>query len=193
MYFLVLLHGIGVVVATLIAVAEIESIVASGPILSATGLILAILAYRRKRTLTLYYALGAPTVSLFCFAIISGLHWGPGRAHFPIGVFLAMFGVINTLLGTAACHELKLPATKRRRQGPFQFSIAAIMGLTLVVALSLSLIQTLGDLGIALAMIFCHLSLLAYLLKRYHQEDSFPEAIKTSHSAPNPQTSDADE
>jgi hypothetical protein len=189
MFFLVLLHAIGVILAALIALIEIESIIPSGLILSVVSLVLAVVAYRRKRAVTLYYALAAPTVSCFCFALIYGLHWGPDKAKFPIGVILAIYSLINTGLGAAACRELKTPQKIERRQGPFQFSIASIMGLTLVVALSLSLIQTLGDRGLALATILCHLSLVTYLLKRYHQEDLLQEPIKTSHSESNPRTS----
>jgi hypothetical protein len=189
MIVLVFIHILGIIIAVLCSVCEIKSIIYSGPLLSAFSLSIALLAYRRNRTITLYYALATPTVSVFCFAIIFGMKWEPGDARLPIGILLTLFGVINTLLGIAADFELRRPQITRRRKGPFQYSIASIMILTLIVAVSLSLIKTLGGGGIALATLLCYLSICIYILKRFHQ-NNLPAVAKTAHSALSPRTSD---
>jgi hypothetical protein len=168
MIFLVFIHTIGVLLAVVCAVCKIETIIYSGPILSAYGLSIAFWAYRKNRVITLYYALAVPTVFIICFTLIFGMKWSPDDARFPIGILLGLFGVINTFLGITADFELTRPQIARRREGPFQYSIASIMGLTLIVAVSLSLIKTLGDSGIALAVLLCYLSICVYILKRFH-------------------------
>ncbi|MCC6123826.1 MAG: hypothetical protein IT426_02605 [Pirellulales bacterium] len=171
MFSLVIIHILGVTVAVILALIEIESIIPTGICLVAYSLIVALLAYRRNRATCLYYALAAPSVSVACFSVIFGLHWGPNDARIPIGCSLALFGLVNIPFGIAALFELKQPESGSRRKGPFQYSIASIMGLTLVVALSLSLSKTLGNRGIALAILLCHLSLTAYILRRFHKKE----------------------
>ena len=76
---------------------------------------------------------------LFCryFRIAIGV---PAMRRFPSGFSLAHFRRHqHSVLASLLIHELKRAADKTRRKGPFQYSIAAIMGLTLVVAVSLSL------------------------------------------------------
>jgi hypothetical protein len=173
---IVIIHFTGVLITATVALFDIESIVWSGPIFSVYSLLIAIFAYRRNRTICLYYAFATPTVSVFCFAIIFGRHWSPGDARIPIGISLAIFGLINVPFGLLSIHESKR-TLRRRHKGPFQFSIAAIMGLTLVVAVSLSLSITFGDQGIALAVILCYVSMLFYILRRYHKLEYSDDAI----------------
>jgi hypothetical protein len=172
MFVLLIIQTVGITLAVIAANVEIESIIATGLVLSALSLMLAYLAFQRKYSICLYYGLTTPAVSLFCFVLINVLHWGPNEARIPIGIFLAGFGMVNIPFGILALRELKRTKTQSFRKGPFQFSIAAIMGLTLVVALSLSLIKTLGLVGIFLAGLLCHLSLLTYVMKRVQTNDS---------------------
>jgi hypothetical protein len=166
---LIIIHALGVMIAGIAALVEIESILLSWPLLDALSLIIAFLAYRRNRVVCLYYAITAPTVSVFCFAAIFGLNWGPERAHFPISFFLLLFGLGNCAFSDSSLSELKRPEIVFARRGPFQFSIAAIMGLTLLVGLSFSLWKTVGDRGIAISVILCYLSFLIYFLQRFHR------------------------
>jgi hypothetical protein len=187
MRLLIILHAMGVFTGSIAAAVEIESILISGPGLSLFSLYLIIFAYRRNRTLCLYYALGATTVSVACFCVIFGLQWGPGRAHAPIGVSVFVFGLCNCIFCVFALKELKRPVIVSPKS-PFQYSIAAIMGLTLVVAVSFSLVKTLGDPGIALAALLCYLSLVSYLLLRFHRRKKRSTEIRTSLPAPDPRT-----
>jgi hypothetical protein len=171
MFVLLLIHIAGVVAAAFAAGWNIGTIVFSGPLLSIFGVLLAILAFRRNRPICLYYALTTPTVSVFCFASILAKDWGPGDAQRPIGVFLALFGLVNLMLGILAVSESIKEQKTLPKRGPFQFSIASIMGLTLIVAVSLSLWKTLHQQGIALAAILCHLALVFFVLRRFHNRE----------------------
>jgi hypothetical protein len=170
-FLLISLHSVGVTFGVIVAQLEIESIIASGAILSGLGLWIAFLAYRRKLAISLYYAFATPTVSLLCFAVIFTLRWSPQQARRPIGTSLVVFGLFNVLLSLAALRELLRPRVAPPRKGPFQFGIATIMGLTLVVAISLSLVKTLGEDGAILAALFCHFSLVLYAFKRFHKSE----------------------
>lgn len=170
-FLLISLHSVGVTCGVVFAQLDIGSIIPSGAILSGLAIWIAILAYRRKLAISLYYAFVTLTVSLLCFAVIFTLRWSPRQAQRPIGISLIVFGLFNILLSLAALSELLRPRAVTPRKGPFQFSIATIMGLTLVVAISLSLVKTLGEDGAILAALFCHFCLVLYMLKRFHKSE----------------------
>jgi hypothetical protein len=173
LFSLIAIHSLGVTLGIVAAQFKIDSIIASGAILSGIGLWIAVLSHRRKRAVCLYYAIATPTVSLFCFAVIFTLQWSPQQAQRPVGVFLVFFGLFNILFSVLALRELLRPKAVAPRRDPFQFGIATIMGLTLVVAISLSLVKTLGEKGAILAALFCHLCLVFYVLKRFHKSESY--------------------
>jgi hypothetical protein len=171
MFALLLIHIAGVVAAAFAAAWDIETILFSGPLLSVFGVLLALIAFRRNRPICLYYALTTPTVSVFCFAWIFAMDWGPGDAQRPIGAFLAIFGLVNLMFGILALSESLEKPKNLPKRGPFQFSIASIMGLTLLVAVSLSLWRTFHQQGIAFAAILCHLAVLFFVLHRFHNRE----------------------
>jgi hypothetical protein len=139
--------------------------------LFAVSLYIAFLAYGRNRTLCLYYALTTATVSIICLAALLGLNSRSCHIRFPIGIFMASFGLFNIPFGIVTLLDVKRRRRGCRRKGPFQYSIAAIIGLTSIVAVSISLIKTLGNQGFALAILLCYFVFLGYVLMRFHKYD----------------------
>lgn len=91
MAWLLILYTLGILIAAIAAMVDIESIMGSGPIMSLVGIWIAFLSYRRDHPIGLFYGLAVPTVSVFCFIVINGLDWGPSDAHVPVSAFLVLF------------------------------------------------------------------------------------------------------
>jgi hypothetical protein len=175
MIFYITIHIILVALGSLIA--AISATDYAEPTLNICGflfvvsLYIAFLAYGRNRTLCLYYALTTATVSIICLAALLGLNSRSCHIRFPIGIFMASFGLFNIPFGIATLLDVKRKRRGCRRKGPFQYSIAAIIGLTSIVAVSISLIKTLGNQGFALAVLLCYFVFVGYVLMRFHKHD----------------------
>lgn len=93
------LIGVGIIAAFV----EIETILASGPLLSTTGCGLALAAaFSRglgsRRSAVIKFGLSTPGISLFCLALIYALNWGPGQAQAPVSLIALLYGLLTLAL-----------------------------------------------------------------------------------------------
>ncbi len=142
---LIVAHTIGVLVAGIAAVFEIESILASGPVLALTGSLLAGLSYRARHRIGFGFGLTAPVVALAWFLIINGLSWGPDRAHLPVSLFLIIFALAS-IPGSVFC-VLEVLSSHAGADHRFQFSIGTMLAITFLVALYLGILRALDVFG----------------------------------------------
>jgi hypothetical protein len=164
---LTILQTIGVEVATLLALFEIRTIVASGPLLSALGLAIAYIAFRRNRPLGLCFGLAAPTASVFCFSLIHGLDWGPDRARMPVLVILVVVALFHVAALYPVGCELAVERGDDREKVPFQFSIMSLLVLTTVVAIFFGTCKTFGLAGTAIGPLLTYGVIVAYSLRQF--------------------------
>lgn len=164
--FLIPLQMLAVLVATVAAVVDIESIVFAGPLLSVTGAMLAVRSYRRNRPWGLYLGLASPGMAAFCFALICVLRWGPLEAARPVAALLIVFALLHLVLGVLACREALRPYELPLR--PAQFSIFTMLVLTFLVAMFLGLAKTGKQELLAWAVLLTVSMLIAYVLRRFH-------------------------
>lgn len=158
---------LGVPVALVWAAFNIRSILLSGPVFSATGMAIAIASYWAMRPWGLVLGLAPPTMTVWCFCIIFGLQLSPDEALVPISSLLLVFGFAHMAVSLFAVREMiRTPLRDRPRQ-PFQFSIATMLGLMLVLSLSLGLSRC-GEGGIAAGLFVGYTSLVAYMAWRFH-------------------------
>lgn len=91
-----------IVVSTGLAVLHTESIVGSGPVLSVSGILLAVVSLRRKLSLGVWTGAAAPAFSLFVFLTIFLNRWNPAEAREPVlimgVVYAASLMVASVLL-----------------------------------------------------------------------------------------------
>jgi len=142
---LIVAHTLGVLVAGIAAVFGIRSILVSGPILALTGILIAVLSYRKRCRIGFYFGLTAPTVALAWFLIICCLSWGPDYAHLPVSLFLIVFALGN-IPGCVFCISELLTA-HTGAQHRFQFSIRTLLAITFFVALYLGILRSLDVFG----------------------------------------------
>jgi hypothetical protein len=173
---LVMLQIVGILIATVAALMEIESIVASGPLLTLNGLLIAVVGYRRRRPPAFYFGLYAPSVSLICFLIIFFNRWGPSAAARPIGALVALLAFVGIPLGVYALVSLSGDCFQVERRGR-QFGIASLFGLTTVVALPFGLNSTFGVDGLVLGITISYAAVVGYFLRSLR-----PKQIRTPRS-----------
>jgi hypothetical protein len=165
---LIILQTLGVELATLAAMDRVTTIQYSGPLLSATSLVIAYISFRRNRPRGLCFGLATPTASVFCFSLICGSRWGPDDAQRPMFIILAMVAVLHVAAAYFAIEELAATKGDDRKSVPFQFSIMALLVLMLLVAVFFALYKTFGQEGAALGASFDYAVVVAYLLRRFH-------------------------
>jgi hypothetical protein len=177
--WLILAQTAGIQVAAIVAAYEIESIVFSGPILSVTGALIALLSFRRGCTFGLLFGLAAPSVTAFCLFVIAMLEWSPGDAHLPVSTFLFLFGL--GCIPACAVTILEARAVNAGRANtPFQYSIAAMLVLMLALALGLGLTQAYSYKGAAAGTTLAYLVVLLYVLHRHFENRRSAEAATGS-------------
>lgn len=164
-YWLLAGQIFGVVAAAIAAAIDVESIIFTGPLLSAVGLLLAGSACRRNRVTALYFALGVPTISVICFVLIYGFRWDPRDAQLPISLLLVVFAIGYTLAVPAVIHDLRrdAPASRKFRM---RFTIKDLLALTLLVAINAGLMQTGSEPLVALGLLATYAACLAYFLRQ---------------------------
>ena len=97
-------HTAGVLAAGIAAAFEIRSILYSGPILTLTGLLIAVASYRAHRRfgLVLGFIQPLPMATIAWFLIIVGLSWNPDKAHLPVSLSLVIFACYFCPLASSA-------------------------------------------------------------------------------------------
>lgn len=99
---LILLLAGGSLGAVVASVAEKEASLITGPAVGAVALVLAILAYRARRTATFFYALLGPTVYVGCAAMSGMMHWSQYEAKRPVAVVLAVWALLQISISPLA-------------------------------------------------------------------------------------------
>lgn len=165
--WLLLAQTIGIYLAAVFAAVEIETICLSGPVLSGTGALIALLSFHGDRVIGLLFGLAAPTVTVFVFLLICVFNWTQDDAYLPVSAFLFLFAALCSPACSKALEELLAANAEQRRGSPFQYSIAALLVVMLALSLILSLAQTAGDEGIAVGVFLAYVVVLIYVLNRF--------------------------
>ncbi len=192
---LIVIQVVGVLLAAGFAFDEIESIVFSGPVLSLTSLVIAAASFRACRPAGFYFGLATPTFAILCFAVICGQEWSPAEAQRPVSRCSAVFAIGLALAGIRASIESRQePRAARPRR--LQFSIAALLWLTLFTAVLLSLFRISAPLRFADPQTIAWLTLavyavaVGYVVRWFHRgwlpktEPDDPAPPPGSHSLP---------
>lgn len=93
------------VVGTVAAFVDVETIVATGPILSIVGIFGTIASVRRRFHFGTLVSVSGPAVSVAIFLIIFLLNWSPGRAQEPVPLIGAVYMAILCIMGLVALRE----------------------------------------------------------------------------------------
>jgi hypothetical protein len=164
---LIIIQTLAVELAALAAMAAVETTQVSGPILSASGLIVAYLAFRRNRPCGLCLGLATPTSYVLCFSLISGLGWSADDARMPMFLIVAAIAAFHVVAAFFALDELATSQADHRPKLPFQFSILSLLVLMLLVSVFLASYKTFGPPGAAIGALFSYAVILAYLLRQF--------------------------
>lgn len=136
---LVIVQMVAIGLALAAALLEIETIVVSGPLLSASGAIIAGLAAPRGLWRNLLYGLSVPLISLMSFLLIQVFDWGPHAARIPIGILLSLFALASLPFGVQALREVDPRVAHTSR--PFQFRILTLLLVMLALSPPLALMR----------------------------------------------------
>ena len=164
--WLLIAHTLGILLATICAAIDIESIIVSLPALSLSGTLVGLGSFRRDHLLGLLFGVSAPSVAVLCFFVIVMLEWNPSDAQVPVSVFLGFFTLLSFSAYALAMLELQASGSVLPR-GPFQFSIAALLVLMAVLALVLGFAQMMEIKLFALGISLGYLVVLLYVLYRF--------------------------
>lgn len=95
---------------------DVETIVATGPILSIVGILGAITSFRRKVAIGLWASISAPAISLGVFLLIFLRDWSPSYAQGPVPIIGTIYTVALCVMGILAIVQTRL------RQSAFEAS-----------------------------------------------------------------------
>jgi hypothetical protein len=162
---LVILHTLGIAVATIFAAGDIETIIPSGLILGPTGILIALASFRAGCPVGFHYGLAAPTVAVICFCIIFGLKWGPSDAENPITTALVVFSLISLPLSGWGLKESYRQSARNPLR--FQFSIASLLWAMLIVALVCGFLRMGNQLGTAVVILVAYGMIIQSSIRRF--------------------------
>ena len=143
MRYLLIAHTLGIVVATCFAVIDFPSIILTGPLLIASGVLIASISYRTNRLVGFLFGLAAPSLGMSSVLAISLMYSRLSRAHEPVCTLLVVFSIISIAICGAALGELRLARQGDGHRRPFQFSIGSLLLLMLALSVALGLGQAL--------------------------------------------------
>lgn len=173
---LIIAQILGIWGASFFSAVEIESILASGPILSLSGAWIAWLAYRRQAVTAFYFGMLAPSFAWFCFLLIYTQRWGPSEAARPISALLTWLSLIVIPFGCLAALDIKNRSLRRNR-GRVQFRISTMFWATGGVAALLGALrafQVPAIVGLATLVLATIAGVLAYRLHGQRSEAASP-------------------
>jgi hypothetical protein len=96
---LAILKMVAIGIGTVAALIDIESIVATGPIISLLGLPVAIISIRNARYLGIVFGLSGLAITIACFLLIFNLQWSPHEAQMPVSAIGVCYAGPAILLG----------------------------------------------------------------------------------------------
>lgn len=164
---LLAIQTVGIAVGVLATFFDIESILFSGPLLSFTGVLTAVLGYRRSLMAAFYFGLSLPTMSLLTFCLIFGLQWGPAQAEVPVSRLVAGFGLLVIPLGIYAIEQARRGQIGPRAGKP-QFSLLLLLGLMLVASILFGSLRTGDPPKMAAGVAITYAIVAAYSVLRFH-------------------------
>jgi len=169
LYVLQLLGVCGSVVAAAI---EIESIMASGPIFSILGFVVAFGWFASRSISTVIFGLSAGLISLFLFLLINILDWGPSDAAFPVTLMLLGFETVILPIGLVALHKTLSGSPTKEPSRFRQFNLRSLLLLTTVVAICLAAMKLSSNRGsgvlLTVAVGFCTATVMAIAIVVFH-------------------------
>jgi hypothetical protein len=132
-------------IAVIAALTNFESILATGPTLAVTGLLLGAVTIRLGSPLVLVYALSGPIICSIGSLLIAANHWGPREADGPLTSMLVIYGVLAVPLAMGALPRIRqmpdeLPS---RRRFKWQFSLKSVLMLMTAVCVLITVVQLL--------------------------------------------------
>ncbi len=129
---------LGVSIAVLAATVEIGSIIFSGPILSVTGLVLAVLRRHDANLARRLFGLSAPLVAILCFLLIFFRSWSPQDAAQPITTLLFFYEVQFLPVGLAGLFRIIATLSQPINCPGPQFSLRSLFSVVLSAAVGLA-------------------------------------------------------
>ena len=131
------------VVAVVACAAEVESIIATGPALTFSGLALVTLARPVCAARLFAYGISAPFLCAFCAALIVLFEWGPGEAALPVLVVLSMYALVSLPAALVVLPELLRWQPAPTPGGPFswQFSLRSLLAVTTAFCVLITIIR----------------------------------------------------
>ena len=104
------LSSAGYVVAYAMSLFAVETVMGSGPVLSALGLWLVVRGLRAQNPAATLLGLGHGVLSLTLFLTVNALDWSPNDARQPFAVIGAIGGGLTVVLALLALAEPRQPA-----------------------------------------------------------------------------------
>lgn len=144
LFLLAVCYGqmVGISGAVVASVIDIESIVGSGPILSLTGLALAIGAWKTRRSRTgLLFGLSAGAMTVAVFLLIFLRRWSPDDAKYPVPLILIGYEYLIAPVALLAAHELRQENATVLPGRHVQFNLRELLLVTTFLAIVFAAIR----------------------------------------------------
>ena len=98
---LAVIQCLTIMVGVVAAFMHIESIIASGSVLTSVGLVLTVLSLKASWARATVFSVSGPAVSVLCFLLILINNWGPAAASNPVSGVAGIYSIIFLPLGLA--------------------------------------------------------------------------------------------
>jgi hypothetical protein len=139
----------GQLLATIAALAAgaatIESILVTGPALTASGMALALLTRSLRSWSVFGYGLSGPLVAALCATLIAVFEWGPSEAEGPILAILFIYAFVSISAGLIIFPQIlrwRVPSTSPTAS-LWQFSLKSLLVLTTAMCVAVPMIRAL--------------------------------------------------
>jgi hypothetical protein len=129
------------IVALVACAVDVESIVATLPVLTIAGLALALLTRPLGSWKVIAYCLSGPLISSLCAAFIAGFRWSQGEAQVPITTILFFYALYSLPAAIVIAPEIFrwFLAPYASAALPLQFSLKSLLLLTTALCIVLPL------------------------------------------------------
>lgn len=143
------LQLLGICGSVIISVIDVESIVITGPLFTATGLVVACGWIVSRDVSTLAFGLSTGVVSLSIFLLIFSLEWSPSDAQFPVPLMLLGYEVVVVPVGLLSMYRTLVASRRDKVEHRWQFSLRSLLIVTFVVGICCSATKIAFALGFA--------------------------------------------
>ena len=144
---------LGVCGSTIAAIAQIESILVTGPVFSAVGFVVAFGWIASRSPASIAFGLSAPGISFFLLVLINLLSWGPAEAAHPVPAMLLGYEAVIIPVGLMALYRTLAASPQYPRRWVWQFNLRTLFVIIFAASLAFGVTRVFVPSGASIRLV----------------------------------------